>query len=81
MSGTQSSRHVFQIRSWSHRQIACLRVAVGIWLLLLTAILYNAGVGGQWQLLLVAIALLHFGLAYRLVRIANDDRDASLRFR
>ena len=81
MSGTGSSRHVFQIRSWSHQQIACLRVAVGIWLLLLAAILDNAGVGGQWEWLLVAIAVLHFGLAYRLVRIAKNDRDASLRFR
>jgi hypothetical protein len=54
-------------------------VGVGIWLLLLTAILYAAGVGTQWEWLLVGIAALHFGLAYRLVR--NDDPDPSLRFR
>jgi len=56
-------------------------VGVGIWLLLLTAILYGAGVGGQWEWLLVGIAALHFGLAYRLSRIAKNDPDPSLRFR
>jgi hypothetical protein len=80
MNGNQSRDHVFQLRSWSHPQIACLRVGVGIWLLLLTAILYRAGVGGPWELLLVGAAALHFGLAYRLFRIAKDDPDASLRF-
>jgi 4-hydroxybenzoate polyprenyltransferase len=72
---------VFQFRSFSHRQIARVRVGVGIWLLLLTAILYSAGIGGVWEWLLVGIAGLHFWLAYRLFRIAKDDPDASLRFR
>jgi membrane protease YdiL (CAAX protease family) len=53
------------------RQVAIVRVGVGIWLLVLTAILYGAGHGGWWEGLLVATALLHFGLAYRLVRIAR----------
>ncbi|MBV9806777.1 MAG: hypothetical protein JO286_06320 [Solirubrobacterales bacterium] len=75
MNGNQSPTHVFQRRSVSHPQIARLRVGVGIWLLLLTAILYGAGVGGQWEWLLVGIAALHFGLAYRLFRIARPDRD------
>ena len=81
MNGVQSSRHVFRPQSWSHRQVAWVRVGVGIWLLVLTAILYRAGVGGPWELLLVGAAALHFGLAYRLFRIANDDPDASVRFR
>ncbi len=81
MNGNRSRNHVFQLRSWSHQLIACVRVGVGIWLLLLTAILYRAGVGGPWELLLVGVAALHFGLAYRLVRIAKDDPDASLRLR
>jgi len=81
MNGDQTNRHGFQLRSWSHQQIACLRVGVGVWLLLLTAILYRAGVGGQWEWLLVGAAALHFGLAYRLFRIARDDPGASLRFR
>lgn len=81
MNGNQSRNHVFQLRSWSHQQIACLRAGVGIWLLLLTAILYRSSVGGPWELLLVGTAALHFALAYRLFRIAKDDPDASLRFR
>jgi fatty acid desaturase len=81
MMGEQSSHHVFQFRSWSHRQTAYVRVGVGIWLLLLSAILYRAGVGGPWEWPLVAVAVLHFGLAYRLFRVAKHDPDASLRFR
>ena len=81
MSGNQSSRHAFQIRSWSHQQIARVRVGVGLWLLLLAAILYGAGVGGQWEWVLVAVAALHFGLAYRLLRIAKDHPGQGLRFR
>lgn len=81
MNGNQSPNHVYQLRSWSHQQIVRLRVGVGIWLLLLTAILYGASVGGPWELLLVGAAALHFGLAYRLFRIAKDDPDAGLRFR
>jgi hypothetical protein len=81
MNSDQPSRRLFRPRTWSHRQIARLRVGVGIWLLLLTAILYRAGVGGPWELLLVGAAALHFGLAYRLFRIADDDPNASLRFR
>ena len=81
MNGNQSNQHVFQLRSWSDQQIARLRVGVGIWLLILTAILYAAGVGTQWEWLLVGIAALHFGLAYRLFRIPKNDPDPSLRFR
>jgi hypothetical protein len=56
-------------------------VGVGIWLLLLTAILYSEGVGGPWEWLLVGAAALHFGLAYRLIRIAKDDSDPGMRVR
>jgi hypothetical protein len=81
MNTNRSREHVFQFQSWSHRQIALIRIGVGIWLLVLTAILYRAGVGGPWEVLLVGVAALHFGLAYRLLRIANHDPDASPRFR
>ncbi|HTX08312.1 MAG TPA: hypothetical protein VME22_06850 [Solirubrobacteraceae bacterium] len=81
MNANESRKPAFELRSWSHQQIARVRVGVGIWLLLLTAILYSAGVGGPWELLLVAIAVLHFGLAYRLLRVAKRDPDASLSFR
>jgi len=52
-----------------------------VWLLLLTAILYGSGVGGQWEWLLVGMAALHFGLAYRLFRTAKVDPGSSLTFR
>jgi len=43
-----------------------VRVASGIWLVVLTAILYGYGRGGWWGVLLVPSAALHFYLAYRL---------------
>lgn len=81
MNGQQPLDQRFQLRGWSHQQIARLRMGVGIWLLLLTAILYGAGVGGEWEWALVALAALHFGLAYRVFRIAKHDPDRNLRFR
>jgi hypothetical protein len=81
VNGNQTSEHVSQRPLWSNQRIACVRVGVGIWLLILTAILYGAGVGGPWEVVLVAVAALHFGLAYRASRVANDDPDQSLMFR
>jgi hypothetical protein len=81
MNANQPREDVFRLRSWSHQKIALVRVGVGIWLLLLTAILYSAGVGGPWELLLVGTAASHFGLAYRLLRIAKHDPNMNLRFR
>jgi hypothetical protein len=81
MNDDRSREHAFQLRSWSHQQIARVRVGVGIWLLLLTAILYRAGVGGPWEVVLIAFAALHFGLAYRLFRAAKHDPATTLRFR
>jgi len=43
-----------------------VRVGIGIWLLVLTAI--PCGYGRWWGVLLVAPAALHFYLAYRLRR-------------
>jgi hypothetical protein len=63
------------------RQVALVRVAIGIWLLFLTVVLYRSGHGGQWAWLLAATAVLHFGLAYRLVRIARNDPDRRVRLR
>lgn len=77
MNGNQPSRY----RSWSNRQIILVRVCVGIWLLVLSAILYSSDVGGLWGLLLVGMAALHFVLAYRAFRTARHDPDRSLRFR
>jgi hypothetical protein len=81
MNANQPREHVFQLRSWSHQKIAVVRIGVGVWLLLLTAILWSAGVGGPWEVLLLVAAALHFGLAFRLVRTAKHDPHANLRFR
>jgi hypothetical protein len=61
---------VRQIRvpsSWEYRRARVMvpvRVGSGIWLVVLTAILYGYGRGGWWGLLLVPAAVLHFYLAY-----------------
>jgi hypothetical protein len=71
MDGYQSIKRVFQLGSRHPQRVARVRVCVGIWLLVLTAILYGSGHGGQWGWLLVVAAALHFCLAYRLFRIAR----------
>jgi hypothetical protein len=56
-------------QSYGHpRLVARVRIGVGVWLLILTAILYGSGNGGWWGLLLVPAAGLHFYLAYRVRR-------------
>jgi hypothetical protein len=50
-------------RRWNPRTIARVRIAVGIWLLLLAAIAWRSGY--WWGVLLVAPAVLHFYLAHR----------------
>jgi hypothetical protein len=55
--------------SWEYRHAGFMvpvRVLTGIWLVILTAILYGYGRGGWWGALLVPAAALHFYLAYRL---------------
>jgi hypothetical protein len=71
MNGYRMIKSLFQLGSRYPQQVAVVRVAVGIWLLVLTAILYSSGHGGDWGWLLVGGAVLHFGLAYRLFRIAR----------
>lgn len=54
---------------WTRRHarvIFPVRVLSGIWLVVLTAILYGYGRGGWWAALLLPAAALHFYLAYRL---------------
>ena len=43
------------------------RVGAGVWLLILTAILYGYDRGGWWRVLLIAAAAGHFYFAYRLI--------------
>jgi hypothetical protein len=50
------------------RLFARIRVGVGVWLLILTAILYGYDRGGWWRVLLAPTAALFFYIAYRLPR-------------
>jgi uncharacterized membrane protein YczE len=81
MNANQAITNVLQLGSKYPRQVAWVRVVVGIWLLCLTAILYSSGHGGHWAWLLVVGSVVHFGLAYRLLRIAARDSNRRLRFR
>jgi hypothetical protein len=47
------------------RVVPRVRIGVGVWLLILTAIL--CGSGSWWGLVLIAPAALHFYLAYRVL--------------
>jgi hypothetical protein len=51
--------------------VARVRIGVGVWLLILTAILYGYGPGGWWGVLLVPAAALNFYLAYRMPRATS----------
>lgn len=73
MDSHQSTKRLSTLGRRYPRQVALVRVAVGIWLLFLTAVLYRSGHAGQWGWLLAATAVLHFGLAYRLLWIARHD--------
>ena len=81
MDGYQSVKGVFQLGSRYPLQIARVRVGVGIWLLFLTVFLYGSGHGGRWGWLLAVTAMLHFALAYRLLRIARKGPDRPMRIR
>ena len=59
---TRQPRWRWERRHW--RLIVRVRVAIGIWLLVLGAILLDRGY--WWGVLMVAPAALHFYLAYRL---------------
>jgi hypothetical protein len=54
------------------RQVASVRVGVGIVLLAVMGILYVSGHRSQWAWLLAAGAALHFYLAYYRVRHAGN---------
>jgi hypothetical protein len=73
MDSRQPVKRVLTLGDRYPRQVALLRVAVGIWLLFLTVVLHRSGHGGQWAWLLAATAALHFGLAYRLLRHVRND--------
>jgi hypothetical protein len=51
------------------RIFAGVRMGAGVWLLILTAILYGYDRGGWWRVLLIAAAAGHFYFAYLLHRL------------
>ncbi len=61
------------------RLFAGVRVGAGVWLLILTAILYGYDRGGWWRPLLLAAAAGHFYFAYRLRAISAraNSRDVT----
>jgi hypothetical protein len=63
--------------SWEYshaRLMLPVRVLIGIWLVILTMILYGYHRGGLWGVLLVPSAALHFYLAYRLAMHLELER-------
>jgi hypothetical protein len=74
MNSYQTTTRVSRLGSRYPRQVAVLRIGIGIWLLVLAAGLYGIAHAGQWAWLLIPIAALHFGLAYRLFGRARRDR-------
>jgi hypothetical protein len=73
MNVFQSIKRVCTLGNRHPRPVAYIRVACGVWLVFLTVALYGSGHGGQWAWLLAVTAVLHFGLAYRLFRIARNQ--------
>ena len=58
---------------------ARIRIGVGVWLLILTAMLYGYDRGGWWRVLLVPTAAVPFYAAYRLpraIRARTNSRHA-----
>jgi hypothetical protein len=62
---------------WEYRHARLMlpvRALIGIWLVVLTLILYGYHRGGLWGVLLVPAAALHFYLAYRLAKHLEQER-------
>ena len=54
------------------RIFAGVRMVAGVWLLILTAILYGYDRGGWWRVLLIPAAAGHFYVAYLLHRLPRS---------
>jgi hypothetical protein len=72
MSDHQSSRRIFGFGSRHPQKVGFLRIAIGVYLLVLTAVLVAGGVGDPWAWVTGSFAVVHFALAYRLLRIARQ---------
>jgi hypothetical protein len=80
MTAYQSIKRICTVASRHPRQIACLRVGIGIWLLFLMTGLYSTGHGGRWAWLLAVGAAVHWVWASFLFRIARRrETDPRLR--
>jgi hypothetical protein len=80
MTAYQPIKRTCTVASRHPRQIARLRVAIGIWLLFLMTVLYNTGHGGHWAWLLAVGTAVHWVWAYFLFRIARRrETDSRLR--
>jgi hypothetical protein len=79
MHNSHFTKRVNRLGATHPHQVAWLRIAIGIWLLCLMAVLYASGHGGQWAWLLAVGTALHFGYAYRLFHFARSDSDPRAR--
>jgi uncharacterized membrane protein SirB2 len=77
---SQPVKRTNRIGSRYPRQVAVLRIVIGVWLLFVTAVLYRSGHGGWWAWLLTVIAIVHFALAVRLFRAARSDHNPRMSF-
>jgi hypothetical protein len=78
MDRDQATKRVSRLGYRYPHQVARVRVAIGVWLLVLAAVLYASGHGGLWASLLAVTATLHFCLAYRSVRIVRSGSDQGI---
>jgi hypothetical protein len=74
MSGDRPSIPVTPYGSTHPLLVARVRIAVGVWLLILTGMLFVRGYSGWWAVLLLPAAALHFYLAYRRLVYRNDSQ-------
>lgn len=71
MGNYQLSTRIFGLGSRHPRNVAFLRIGIGVYLLALAAVLVAAGVGDRWAWVTSGFAVVHFVLAYRLLGIAK----------
>jgi hypothetical protein len=77
VNNSHFTRRINKLGARHPLRVAWLRIAIGIWLLCLMAVLYRSGHVGQWAWLLALAAVVHFSYAYRLFRFARRGSDPS----
>jgi hypothetical protein len=75
MNNSHFTKRINRLGAKRPLTVARLRIAIGIWLLCVMAVLYASGHGGQWAWLLALGTVVHFGYAYRLFRFARRGSD------